>query len=167
MAAPAHRVFPPINGGLHCGCLYVAGQVENDMVFPPINGGLHCGTFADAKNFKIGGVFPPINGGLHCGGCTREGRAPSGRCVPAYQRRAPLRLPGRCARWRVARQVFPPINGGLHCGPDISMAFDRMHSVFPPINGGLHCGNVPAGSTMNYQGTCSRLSTAGAIAAGA
>ena len=58
--------------------------------------------------------------------------------VPAYQRRAPLRPLTRETASRRSGRVLPPINGGLHCGVRVPEA----------------------------RGTrCSRLSTAGSIAA--
>ena len=110
-------VFPPINGGLHCGHTMLTEQGLAVKVFPPINGGLHCGQFAGATVVGELEVFPPINGGLHCGDCTYLLIVPAAVRVPAYQRRAPLRR-RRTRRlpplWRSS--VFPPINGGLHCG---------------------------------------------------
>ena len=68
-------------------------------------------------------------------------RRPSGRRAPAFQRRAPLRQ----ANWLIAQY------GSVH--------------VLPPFNGGLHCGASPTAGSRPEQERCSRLSTAGSIAA--
>ena len=86
--------------------------------------------------------------------------------APASQRRAPLRpgAAGACAAGIGA--VLPPLNGGLHCGArrrQLARYCDRP--VLPPLNGGLHCG-VPLGDGHAAGvSRCSRLSTAGSIAA--
>src|SRR5487761_224702 len=109
-------------------------------------------------------VLPPINGGLHCG--------------------------AHLASAAVASElVLPPINGGLHCGVSCAVRADPGVPVLPPINGGLHCGlQVRVGLLRFLRGApayqrraplrlalwyarahslipCSRLSTAGSIAA--
>ena len=85
-------------------------------------------------------VPPPLTlGTARTAPCFRSSAAPeSGSRVPAYQRRAPLRRPRR---------------GAVECS-----------HVFPPINGGLHCGACLVGKHVAV--VCSRLSTAGSIAAG-
>ena len=185
------RVLPPLNGGLHCGTKgksshrgksYSApasqrraplrpGQhrtpVGNHLVLPPLNGGLHCGPFTRFMLRLEGKVLPPLNGGLHCGrsefadvaqyriGCSRLSTAGSIAAAvpkaplqalrhraPASQRRAPLRPVTRSASISASVQVLPPLNGGLHCGEDPSLP----HQIVIRL--------------------CSRLSTAGSIAAG-
>ena len=136
-------------------------------VLPPFNGGLHCGMRSTkASGRASAAVLPPFNGGLHCGATGPIGRVSRARwCsrlstagsiaassasawvagtagAPAFQRRAPLRPPAAVGSAMAHGTVLPPFNGGLHCGLTAPRCRARP---------------VPA---------CSRLSTAGSIAAG-
>ena len=92
-------------------------------VFPPFNGGLHCGP-ADLASARS--VLPPSDGGLYCGSriAALAGRHPR---APAVQRRAPLRQPGAMAPRQSA--CSPPINGGLHCGHGYAVRCPKLGSA--------------------------------------
>ena len=136
MRAPAYQRRAPLRP------VQGGRQRAGAAVLPPINGGLHCGSGTLDRYRCAWQVLPPINGGLHCG---PQARCPPSRAAtaraPAYQRRAPLRHPGGVVLEGDSDWVLPPINGGLHCG--VRLRTLRAH------------GNV----------RCSRLSTAGSIAA--
>ena len=138
-------------------------------------------------------VLPPFNGGLHCGcpqsrvrrrGCDQRAPAfqrraplrqdgargsPHARTVgaPAFQRRAPLRPRTRTTRPACRPQVLPPFNGGLHCGGGLTAARPATHGA-PAFQrrAPLRPASTVAGPTSARPVTCSRLSTAGSIAAG-
>ena len=142
-------VFPPLNGGLHCGDLIVTGIKSTNRVLPPLNGGLHCGVFGALANEAASTVFPPLNGGLHCGRSVRTRRSPPSGGGPASQRRAPLRP--RCPVLHSGQlcRVLPPLNGGLHCGIRSASVSGSERRVLPPLNGGLHCGQI--GSLVRHR----------------
>jgi len=134
-------VLPPFNGGLHCGVSRAQRAVRVVEVLPPFNGGLHCGRGARRAMVGWRDVLPPFNGGLHCGLGPRPLADLLQHRAPAFQRRAPLRRDG-CQGSR-----------GLH------------GRVLPPFNGGLHCGDSQRWPALALALRCSRLSTAGSIAA--
>ena len=134
------------------------------------------------------GVLPPFNGGLHCGplvtcqasrrirGCSRLSTAGSiaacrasrrSRCIrraPAYQRRAPLRRRSAVRPWS-ARPGAPAFQRRAPLRPPAGAGAVRTAAVLPPFNGGLHCGTLSTASVADRAAACSRLSTAGSIAA--
>jgi len=137
-------------------------------------------------------VLPPFNGGLHCGRFFTVPGADSAGGAPAFQRRAPLRQRRqeqvarrhriRCSRLSTAgsiaadgppgapgipaARVLPPFNGGLHCGLMARVVTTGRYGMLPPFNGGLHCGRAWTLAPGLTPSRCSRLSTAGSIAAG-
>ena len=157
--APAFRGRAPLRqcsgrAGWRCSRLSWAGSIAATVTY------LH-------RRQAVRGVLPPFNGGLHCGRRSASRRplaehagAPAFRTAgsiaagtspaparrrragaPAFQRRAPLRRRSPYQRRCRARPVLPPFNGGLHCGSGANVSSDTAD------NG------------------CSRLSTAGSIAA--
>src|SRR5487761_1567303 len=87
------------------------------------------------------GVLPPINGGLHCGD-------------------------PRHARWSPAwPRVLPPINGGLHCGLHRDPTSHRRHLRAPAYQRRAPLRPYPGSVAAPQVSPCSRLSTAGSIAA--
>ena len=156
-------------------------------VLPPFNGGLHCGTGLPVTPVPAVGVLPPFNGGLHCGAMPASdcGRLRLG--APAFQRRAPLRRHGRgsrtadgCSRLSTAGSIaaadLPDLRRIRRGAPAFQRRAPLRHvdaapgrrldvQVLPPFNGGLHCGASMRGRTGQLDHACSRLSTAGSIAA--
>ncbi len=162
---PVGQLFPPIQGGLHCGVArcrtrvravrrssrpFKAGSIAaptssgrcppTSRLFPPIQGGLHCGDVPAANPGDPCALFPPIQGGLHCG--------PAGGIWPEYTSSSlfpPIQggLHCGCSSLRMVTTetpLFPPIQGGLHCGLDGQLDLHPAGQLFPPIQGGLHCG---------------------------
>ena len=139
-------------------------------------------------------VLPPFNGGLHCGEIhsrRTSPRSPAAR-APAFQRRAPLRPSGlpiaspfrpACSRLSTAGSIAAPGHWLIaQYGPLSARApafqrraplrrsrsrrrADRSQRVLPPFNGGLHCGARDHRRPAGAGSWCSRLSTAGSIAA--
>src|SRR6266581_3914638 len=137
---PGIPVLPPINGGLHCGPDTGTRRAAWNVVLPPINGGLHCGR-VETPAFTPGSwVLPPINGGLHCGLAGRYGPDFQLIRAPAYQRRAPLRPR--------EPDASPPARPGA---PAYQRRAPLRPHLHPPM--AIHAAG------------CSRLSTAGSIAA--
>src|SRR5487761_1579675 len=166
-------------------CRGAAGQ----PVLPPINGGLHCGDAAAAK-----ALFAQLCSRLSTAGSIAAGLLPDLRAwqeggAPAYQRRAPLRQlrvgnagdihPG-CSRLSTAGSiaafvlteqlmyqtaVLPPINGGLHCGPAYSGTDSSQFWGAPAYQRRAPLRQGPGRPRQQPVLGCSRLSTAGSIAA--
>ncbi len=134
-------------------------------MLPPINGGLHCGVDAFNRYRKTLTVLPPINGGLHCGTTVGEVAACTEGGAPAYQRRAPLRHVGPEGR-AAARHRAPAYQ---------RRAPLRQLLVRPAQRAPLECsrlstaGSIAARVVLRRRDgdhrVCSRLSTAGSIAA--
>jgi hypothetical protein len=85
------RVFPPFQGGLHCGpWLRLMGQ-HWPVVFPQFQGGLHCGDLGVGVRHQHRPGVPaiPRRAPLRRGGLAGVGGGLGG--VPAIPRRAPLR----------------------------------------------------------------------------
>ena len=117
---------------------------------------------ADGRRTDDGGVLPPFNGGLHCGFRPRAWLNESTLCSRLST--AGSIAAGSNLHGFRAGQVLPPFNGGLHCGRVRELTLPCPYHVLPPFNGGLHCGGYKQGG--DDDGTrCSRLSTAGSIAA--
>jgi len=134
-------------------------------------------------------VLPPFNGGLHCGILAALRSLAAAQGAPAFQRRAPLRrvtgrvqdlgpggAPAFQRRAPLRQQVQVSVGGPLERAP----AFQRRAplrpsgddlqlrdavQVLPPFNGGLHCGRLAVRDAITGTRGCSRLSTAGSIAA--
>ena len=134
-------------------------------VFPPINGGLHCGGVTGTSSPSAKTVFPPINGGLHCGTQMPGQGIQFRRGVPAYQRRAPLRpavmMPaplrsGGCSRLSTAGSIAARWPG--------CRLRRRRHRV-PAYQRRAPLRQDGPGERYAQVLGCSRLSTAGSIAA--
>ncbi len=86
--------------------------------------------------------------------------------APAYQRRAPLRRVRAGATSPGSCPVLPPINGGLHCG--FATSGDWLRNA-PPCSRLSTAGSIAARFSLTCAAVtprgCSRLSTAGSIAA--
>ncbi len=137
---PSHCMLRPFSGSLHCGVDRKISPISRSPCSRP-DGGLHCGIRHAPDGRRAQYVLPPSDGGLHCGQDNVTPIKVWARCAPAELRRAPLR-PDRVVVRRVdSDHMLPPFDGGLHCS---------IRFVIPPVTAVTRC---------------SRLSTAGSIAA--
>ncbi len=83
---PAHSRRAPLRH-----LLDFAEQLGPLALFPPIQGGLHCGPQVRFRWSLFSSLFPPIQGGLHCGFAQLAGEPIAAEALPAHSRRAPLR----------------------------------------------------------------------------
>ncbi len=106
---------------------------------------------------------PAVPRGLHCGWNGVHKAWWIRPYVPAVQRRAPLRRIPRLGTRQRPLLALPPFNGGLHCGWTNLGKGQPETLVLPPFNGGLHAATRWLDTRSSR---CSRLLTAGSIAAG-
>ncbi len=161
------------------------------VVLPPFNGGLHCGPSWRFRVLRRCSRAPAFQRRAPLRPCSPATRASGGPCAPAFQRRAPLRpvLVTECDSF--PGRVLPPFNGGLHCGPmrqrwrgaaaQCAPAFQRRAPLRPASRPGAGAGrpsapafqrraplrHIGGGEDLPRDPGCSRLSTAGSIAADA
>src|SRR5487761_1665425 len=187
--AAGHPVLPPINGGLHCGNAAAAKSLFAQLCSRlSTAGSIAAGLLPDLRAWQEGGApayqrrAPLRRAGLRLG-------VTGGDRAPAYQRRAPLRQlrvgnagdihPG-CSRLSTAGSiaafvlteqlmyqtaVLPPINGGLLCGPAYSGCRPIPRSRAPAYQRRAPLRPGPGRHRQQPVLGCSRLSTAGSIAA--
>jgi hypothetical protein len=182
-------MFPPVNGGLHCGRPAPCDRMSDARRAPAVR------LRAPLRHHRDGPRHPlpercscrPTAGSIAAP--SRRGWKPTtSRVLPPLQRRAPLRQPGVQRRDRVLQQRapaarrraplrYPPCPGRtpgtvrppavlrrplwLHDG---LAAIPDLRAVLPPLDGGLHCGERLE-SPEYASDPCSRLPLAGSIAA--
>jgi len=160
------QVLPPLNGGLHCGSVSGLSAGMNPV---PCSRLSTAGSIAAVRlgGFRIGHrlVLPPLNGGLHCGCRVRLALDLADQPCSRLSTAGSIAALHTTADGASGSAVLPPLNGGLHCGCGAPIDKPAEGHVLPPLNGGLHCGSVACIRISSSSGVCSRLSTAGSIAA--